>query len=325
MRNDMPAPLRMTIFKCLMVVGGGLCLFPFMTPPMALAAGALIALAVGNPVQDRCMKTAHHLLAFSVAGLGAGMNLLEVLRAGAAGLGYTATGIAVTLGMGALLAALLRTERDTSVLITAGTAICGGSAIAAVAPVLRARQEAMAMAFAVVFILNAAALIVFPPLGHYFGLTQVQFGLWAALAIHDTSSVVGAASAYGREALAHAVVLKMARALWILPLALLIGYALPRPREAGEGRLPKIKFPWFIPAFLAVAAFFTWVPYVSALAEIVSFAARRGMCLTLFLIGSTVTLAALKSVGWRPLLLGLLLWVFAAAGSLAVIRAGWIG
>lgn len=316
--------LRQTLFACLMIIGVGLCLFPFTTAPMALAAGALIALVMGNPLQDKCMKTAQRVLIFSVAGLGAGMNLTEVLRAGAAGMGYTAAGIAAALAMGAGLAYLLRTDRDTSVLVSVGTAICGGSAIAAVAPVIRARQESIAMAFAVVFVLNAAGLLIFPPLGHYFGLTPAQFGLWAALAVHDTSSVVGAAAAYGGDALDHAVVLKMARALWIFPLALLIAYAWPRPREAGEGKLPRMKFPWFIPAFIAVAAFFTFVPHMTAIAGIVEFGARRGMCVTLFLIGSTITIAALKSVGWRPLLLGVLLWFFVAVGSLAVIRAGWI-
>lgn len=316
---------RQTLFACLMVVGVGLCLFPFVTAPMALAAGAAIALILGNPLQDKCMKTSQRVLIFSVAGLGAGMNLTEVLRAGAAGMGYTAAGIAAALALGAGLAYLLRTDRDTSVLVSVGTAICGGSAIAAVAPVIRARQESIAMAFAVVFVLNAAGLLIFPPLGHYFGLTPAQFGLWAALAVHDTSSVVGAAAAYGGDALDHAVVLKMARALWIFPLALLVAYAWPRPRDAGEGKVPRMKFPWFIPGFIAVAALFTFLPQLSALGEIVSFAARRGMCVTLFLIGTTVTVAALKSVGWRPLLLGVLLWFFVAAGSLGVIRAGWIG
>ncbi len=316
---------RQTLFACLLLIGVGLCLFPFVTAPMALAAGAVMALAMGNPLQDKCMKTAQRVLIFSVAGLGAGMNLTEVLKAGAAGMGYTAAGIAAALAMGAGLAYLLRTDRDTSVLVSVGTAICGGSAIAAVAPVIRARQESIAMAFAVVFVLNAAGLLIFPPLGHYFGLTPAQFGLWAALAVHDTSSVVGAAAAYGGDALDHAVVLKMARALWIFPLALLIAYAWPRPRDAAGGKMPKMKFPWFIPAFIAVAAFFTFLPQLSAVAGIIEFAARRGMCVTLFLIGSTITIAALKSVGWRPLLLGGLLWAFVAAVSLGVIRAGWIG
>lgn len=316
---------REKVFWILLLGAGGFCLFPFVSPPLALTTGIVLALALGNPAQDRCMKISHRILAFSVAGLGAGMNLDTVLRAGAAGLVYTAAGIAATLAVAALLARVLRIDRETSVLLGVGTAICGGSAIAATAPVLRARQEAVAMAFAVVFILNAAALLVFPPLGHAAGLNPAQFGLWAALAIHDMSSVVGAAAAFGGDALDHAVVLKMARALWILPLVLLISFALPRPREAGEGRWPRVNIPWFIPAFIAIAAFFTFLPAFKPLAEIIQYAARRGMCVTLLLIGSTVTLAALRSVGWRPFLLGLLLWMFVAAASLAVIRAGWIG
>lgn len=317
--------LNARIFPLLLISLGALCLLPVVPVQLALAGGILLAVTIGNPLQQQCMKAAHYLLTFSVAALGAGMNLTQVLAAGAAGLGYTVVGITAALAIGLLLAKLLRTERDTALLVSVGTAICGGSAIAATAPVVRARQEAVAMAFAVVFILNAAALLVFPPLGHAAGLNPAQFGLWAALAIHDMSSVVGAAAAFGGDALDHAVVLKMARALWILPLVLLISFALPRPREAGEGRWPRVNIPWFIPAFIAIAAFFTFLPAFKPLAEIIQYAARRGMCVTLLLIGSTVTLAALRSVGWRPFLLGLLLWMFVAAASLAVIRAGWIG
>jgi len=316
--------LNTRIFPLLLISLGALCLLPVVPVQLALAGGILLAVTMGNPLQQQSMKAAHYLLTFSVAALGAGMNLTQVLAAGAAGLGYTVVGIAAALGMGRLLAKLLRTERDTALLVSVGTAICGGSAIAATAPVVRARQEAVAMAFSVVFVLNAAALMIFPPIGHALGLTPHQFGLWAALAIHDTSSVVGAASAYGGDALDYAVVLKMARALWIFPLALAIGFFWPQPQIAGEEK-PKRKIPWFILGFIAVSAAFTFIPALSGAADSVQFAAKRGMCLTLFLIGSTVTLAALKSVGWRPLLLGVLLWFFVAAGSLLVIRAGIIG
>jgi len=316
--------LNARIFPLLLISLGALCLLPVVPVQLALAGGILLAVTIGNPLQQKCMKAAHYLLTFSVAALGAGMNLTQVLAAGAAGLGYTVVGITAALAMGLLLAKLLRTERDTALLVSVGTAICGGSAIAATAPVVRARQEAVAMAFSVVFVLNAAALMIFPPVGHALGLTPHQFGLWAALAIHDTSSVVGAASAYGGDALDYAVVLKMARALWIFPLALAIGFLWPQPQVVGAEK-PKRKIPWFILGFIAVSAAFTFIPALSGAADAVQFAAKRGMCLTLFLIGSTVTLAALKSVGWRPLLLGLLLWFFVAAGSLLVIRAGIIG
>lgn len=316
--------LNARIYPVVLFIAGGICLLPFVPVQAALAGGIALAVLLGNPLQEKCMKAAHYLLTFSVAALGAGMNLTQVLAAGAAGLGYTALGIAAALAMGFFLARLLRTDAETAALVSVGTAICGGSAIAATAPVLRARQESVAMAFSVVFVLNAAALMIFPPIGHALGLTPHQFGLWAALAIHDTSSVVGAASAYGGDALEYAVVLKMARALWIFPLALAIGFFWPRPHVAGEGK-PKRKIPWFILGFIAVSAAFTFIPALAGAADAVQFAARRGMCLTLFLIGSTVTLAALKSVGWRPMLLGVLLWFFVAAGSLLVIRAGWIG
>ncbi|MDP2206572.1 MAG: putative sulfate exporter family transporter [Alphaproteobacteria bacterium] len=317
--------LRLVAFRVLLAVGILLCLLPVVSAPMALAAGMLIALVIGNPALDFCMKTSRRTLAFSVAGLGAGMNLYDVLHAGAEGIVYTIIGIAAALAMGALIGNRLRLAGDTTILVSVGTAICGGSAIVAMAPAIRARIEAVAMSLAIVFVLNAVALLVFPPLGHYLGLSEKQFGLWAALAIHDTSSVVGAATAYGEGALENAVVLKMARALWIFPLALLAGLVMTFRFRASKSPLPGMKFPWFIPAFLAVAALFTWLPALSGVADMVFFAAQRGMSVTLFLIGSTITLSAFRSLGWRPLLLGLLLWLFVAAGSLAAIQAGWIG
>lgn len=317
--------LRMVVFRVLMGAGLLLCLLPVVTAPMALAAGMFIALVVGNPVLDLCMKTSRRTLAFSIAGLGAGMNLHAVLQAGADGLVYTIVGIAAAMAAGLWLGRMLRTAGDTTILVSVGTAICGGSAIVAMAPAIRARVEAVAMSLAIVFVLNAVALLVFPPVGHALGLSDMQFGLWAALAIHDTSSVVGAAQAYGGDALDTAVVLKMARALWIFPLAIGAGIFMALRFRASKSPLPGMKFPWFIPAFLAVAALFTYVPQISGISEWVVFAAKRGMSVTLFLIGATITRAAFKSLGWRPLALGLLLWAFVAVGSLAVIRAGWIG
>lgn len=314
---------RQSLVKASLLLGGLLCLLPVVTPPLALLLGAAIALTIKNPFADQSMQWAHRLLAVSVAGLGAGMNLQDVLQAGAAGLGYSFIGITLTIFLGVLLGRLFKADKDTGLLVTVGTAICGGSAIAAVAPVLRARQEAIAIAFATVFFLNAVALLIFPPLGHYLGLTDTEFGLWAALAVHDTSSVVGAALAFGGDALDHAVVLKMARALWILPVALAIGFVAGQ-RAAGGAAKPKLKFPWFIPAFLLIAALFSFVPSLQGMGEMVSFVAKRGMVLVLFLIGTTLSLAAIKSVGWRPLALGIVLWVLAAGATLGVIQAGWI-
>lgn len=315
---------RQSLAKLCLLLGGLLCLLPVVTPPLALLLGAGLAVTIKNPFADLSMQWAHRLLAVSVAGLGAGMSLHDVLHAGAAGLGYSFIGITLTILLGVFLGRLMKAEKRTALLVTVGTAICGGSAIAAVAPVLRARQEAIALAFATVFVLNAIALLVFPPLGHFFGLSDVEFGLWAALAVHDTSSVVGAALAFGGDALDHAVVLKMARALWILPVALAIGFMAGRAEAAADGGKPKMKFPWFIPAFLLMAALFTFVPFLQGLGDTVSFVAKRGMVLVLFLIGTTLSLAAIKSVGWRPLVLGVVLWVAAASGTLAAIQAEWI-
>lgn len=317
-------PQKQSLAGVCLLMGAALCLVPVITPPMALVMGALLALVLSNPWQDQSMRAAHKLLAFSVAGLGAGMNLVTVLQAGAAGLGYSFIGITLTIALGVLLGRAFGAEKNTALLVTVGTAICGGSAIAAVAPVLRARQEAIAVAFATVFLLNALALIIFPPLGHMFGLSDMQFGLWAALAVHDTSSVVGAALAYGGEALDHAVVLKMARALWILPVALAIGFYAARAATETDDAKPKLKLPWFIPAFLLIAALFTWMPQWQGLGEMIVFAAKRGMVIVLYLIGTTLSLSALKSVGWRPLALGIVLWAVAASATLAAIQAGWI-
>ena len=223
-RMALKIPQKQSLAGMCLLLGAAVCFVPVITPPMALVIGAALALTLSNPWQDQSMRAAHKLLAFSVAGLGAGMNLVTVLQAGAAGLGYSLIGITLTIALGVFLGRALGAEKNTALLVTVGTAICGGSAIAAVAPMLRARQEAIAVAFATVFLLNALALMVFPPLGHMFDLSDTQFGLWAALAVHDTSSVVGAALAYGGDALDHAVVLKMARALWILPVALAIGF-----------------------------------------------------------------------------------------------------
>jgi len=307
-----------------LLLGGIVCLLPLVTPPVALVMGALMALVLSNPWQDQSMRAAHHLLAFSVAGLGAGMNLAAVLQAGAAGLGYSFIGITLTLVLGVLIGRALKAEQNTAWLVTVGTAICGGSAIAALAPVLRARQESIAVAFATVFLLNAAALMVFPPLGRLFGLDAAQFGLWAALAVHDTSSVVGAALAYGGDALDHAVVLKMARALWILPVVLAIGFYMAKTGATTEGAKPKMKLPWFIPAFVLIAAVFTWMPQWQAAGDMIAAVAKRGLVLVLYLIGTTLSVTALKSVGWRPLALGVILWGIAAGAVLAAICAGWI-
>jgi uncharacterized integral membrane protein (TIGR00698 family) len=313
-----PGTAHRLVFAALAVF----CLTPWASPALALALGAALALTLGNPFPARTARASKTLLQACVVGLGFGMPLAAVVEAGASGVGYTVAGIALTLLLGTLLGRRLRVERATSLLITAGTSICGGSAIAAVGPVIGAGAEAMSVSLATVFVLNAAALYLFPVVGHALELSQQQFAVWAAVAIHDTSSVVGAAAAYGEEALGSATVLKLARALWIVPLTLGAA-ALVRRRPdafASDGReaAARAGIPWFIGLFLLAAIVRTLAPApaVPALDATVR-AARAGLVLTLFLIGAGLTRATLRAVGVRPLVQGVLLW--AAVASLALL------
>lgn len=300
-------------------------LWPAVPSWAALLAGILLALALGNPYAVRTRILTPRLLSLSVVGLGAGMDLVKVAKAGLAGFAYTAAGLALALGLGWVLGRALKVARDTSVLLSVGTAICGGSAIAAVAPVIRAKDEEVSMALATVFLLNATALVVFPVIGHGLHLGERPFGLWAALAIHDTSSVVGAASGYGKEALLVATTTKLARALWIVPVAFGIGLLYARRHLfEGEAGHAKAKRPWFILGFLAMAALVTFVPALRPAGDWVNAAAKRSLVLTLFLLGCGLSREALKRVGPRPFVQGLLLWVCVGAGSLGAIRLGWI-
>jgi uncharacterized integral membrane protein (TIGR00698 family) len=214
-----------------------------------------------------------------------------------------------------LLGRLLHVPRVVTVLISVGTAICGGSAIAAVAPVIGAADEETSMALVTVFLLNAIALVVFPLVGHVVGLSQQDFGLWAALAIHDTSSVVGAASHYGDQALAIATASKLARALWIIPVTLAVTRAFPR---ASTDDVPRRR-PWFIAGFVAAAALATYVPALTAIGQRVAEGARYALGATLFLVGLGLTRPALKRLGARPLVLAVVLWLTLASATLAVI------
>jgi uncharacterized integral membrane protein (TIGR00698 family) len=298
-------------------------LLPFVSPGVALMAGIALALTVGNPYPQTTARVVTPLLQISVIGLGAGMNLVEVCRAGVHGFFYTVIGISLTMALGLTMGWLLRTERNISVLVTVGTAICGGSAIAAVAPAIRAKNYEVSVALATVFFLNAVALFIFPPLGHHFGLDQMQFGVWSALAIHDTSSVVGAAMQYGARALEIATTIKLTRALWIVPVTLVIGMLWNRGSETkGTG---KAKRPWFILGFLAMAAIVTWIPSLKPSAHGVFIGAQRSLVVTLFLIGSGLSREALKAVGRQPLIQGFLLWIVMGSGTLGAILIGWIG
>jgi uncharacterized integral membrane protein (TIGR00698 family) len=288
------------------------CFSGWISPPVALTAGIIFGLSLRHPFPEPSRRIARVLLQVSVVALGFGMNLHEVVKAGRSGFVYTALGISFTLIAGLALGKVLKIGGNASYLITTGTAICGGSAIAAIGPILHADDEEMAVSLGTVFILNSIALLAFPPIGSALHLTQSQFGLWAALAIHDTSSVVGAAAKYGKEALIVGTTVKLTRALWIVPLALITA-ALKRSRT-------KVPWPWFILFFCLAAVVNTYVLALAAFDKWVFNAGRLGLTATLFLIGTGISVGTLKSVGWRPLLQGVLLWIVVASGTLYLIR-----
>jgi uncharacterized integral membrane protein (TIGR00698 family) len=302
---------RIIFVLCLLMSASG-----FVSPPFALAIGLGFGLAFPNPYSQEAKNVSKFLLQASVVGLGFGMNLHQVVQAGRSGFVYTMAGISFALLAGMGLGTLLGVRRVPAFLISAGTAICGGSAIAAVGPITQASDEEMAVALGTVFVLNSVALLIFPAIGIALKLTQSQFGLWAALAIHDTSSVVGAAAKYGTEALAVATTVKLARALWIVPLAL--GTAMVRGAKA------KIQWPWFIGFFCLAAVCNTYLPAGAHAYSIAVKIAKIGLTATLFLIGSGISVATIKRVGHRPLLQGIILWLLVLVGSLWMIRLGWI-
>ena len=304
--------------KVLIPIAMILSLLPFVSGAVALIAGVLIAILLGNPYPTK--NWTHLLLGVAVAGMGAGMNLETVARVGLQGFGYTILSIAGVFAIGLLLKRVLKVEDETGMLITVGTAICGGSAIAAATPVLRAKPHSVSVALGTVFILNAIALVIFPPIGHFIGLNERAFGLWSALAIHDTSSVVGATVAYGKLAAEVGTTVKLARALWIVPVTLALGLLYKRSEtEAG-----KAKKPWFILWFLIAAALVTWIPPLQPAGHVVEQIARRLLVLTLLLIGLGLSRETLKTVGLRPLLLGVLLWIITGTVTLALIYEGFI-
>lgn len=282
--------------------------------PVALLTGLVLAQIIGLPFSEafKKHKVTGRLLQYSVVGLGFGMSVTTAIKAGSeGGIVLTVTSIFGTLFFGILLGMLLKIDRKTTQLIASGTAICGGSAIAAVSPVINADDKQISVAIGIVFILNSVALFVFPPLGHYFGMSGHQFGLWSAVAIHDTSSVVGAASSFGENALDTATPVKLFRALWIIPLALGTSYFFK-----GE---QKIKIPWFIGFFLLAIIIRTYLPGMDRIGPMLVTVAKLGLVLTLFFIGSSLSLKTIRSVGFRPLLLGVILWLLIGAGSLAYI------
>jgi len=287
------------------------------SPPLALVGGLIYGLRFVNPYRAETKSLSKVLLKASVVALGFGMNLQVVLAAGRTGLVFTTLSIIFTMLVGLGLGRLLHVRNTTAFLITSGTAICGGSAIAAVGPIADADEEEMTVSLGTVFILNSIALLVFPSIGAALYLSQEQFGLWSALAIHDTSSVVGAAARYGTVALGIATTVKLARVLWIVPLCLTTA-AIKRKRTG-------VQWPGFILLFCLAAVINTYVPALSSLTHSMSSLGKQGLTATLFLIGCGVSVSALKKVGWRPLLHGALLWVVVASISLLLIRKGLIG
>jgi uncharacterized integral membrane protein (TIGR00698 family) len=307
--------------KILFLLALALSFTGFFSPPVALLAGILLGLSFTHPYSQPSRTAARVLLQVSVVALGFGMNLHEVLKAGLSGFIYTALGIAFALLLGLALGKMLQVRGNSSFLITTGTAICGGSAIAAMGPILQANEEEMAVSLGTIFILNSVALLIFPPIGKALHLSQTQFGLWAALAIHDTSSVVGAATKYGPQALVIATTVKLARALWIVPLALATAAIKHRfsQKSAGAGGV-RIQLPWFILFFLLAAVANTYLPAQHSATKTFFTLGRFGLTATLFLIGTGISRSTLKEVGWRPLLQGVLLWLGVGLASLYFIR-----
>ena len=286
----------------------------WVTPPVVLFIGLVFALLCGQAYPTFNKNVSKKLLQYSVIGLGFGMNLQASLASGKEGMLFTIISVVGTLLIGMFIGCkILKLNRNTSYLISSGTAICGGSAIAAVGPIIKAKDTDMSMALATVFILNAIGLFLFPILGHWLGLSQQDFGTWAAIAIHDTSSVVGAGAAYGEEALQVATTIKLTRALWIIPLALVTSVIF-----RSEGK--KISIPWFILFFIVAMLINTYLlADYPEIGKFIAGIARKGMTITMFFIGASLSIDAIKSVGIRPLLQGILLWIIISASSLAYI------
>ena len=286
----------------------------WVTPPLALFLGLAFALLCGQAYPEFNKKVSKKLLQYSVVGLGFGMNLQASLASGKEGMLFTIVSVVGTMLIGTFIGwKILKVNRDTSYLISSGTAICGGSAIAAVGPVIKAKDSDMSVALATIFVLNAIALFIFPVFGHWLGMTEQEFGTWAAIAIHDTSSVVGAGAAYGEEALQVATTIKLTRALWIIPLALVTSFIF-------KGKDRKISIPWFILWFIVAMLINTYaLDNVPEVGKAISGLARKGLIITMFFIGASLSTDVLKAVGIKPLVQGVLLWIVISIGSLAYI------
>ena len=298
--------------KIIFVLLGLVCLSGFISPPIALLLGLIVANLSGHPFLYLNHKATNILLQVSVVGLGFGMNVNSALAVGKVGFLFTVASIFSTLILGYCIGKWLDIEKKTSHLISCGTAICGGSAIAAIAPVIKSDEKQTSVALGVIFILNSVALFLFPAVGHYLDLSQQEFGLWCAIAIHDTSSVVGAANKYGAEALQIATTVKLARALWIIPVALITASLFKNQKS-------KIKIPYFIGLFILAMMMNSFFPQTAIISPYLVSVAKIGLTFTLFLIGAGLNWKIIKTVGVKPLLQGILLWGFIAVASLASI------
>lgn len=288
------------------------CFTPFIDAPLALLLGFIIAQTIGHPFIQFNHKVTSLLLKFSVVGLGFGVNIFQAIEAGKSGFVFTFFSIALTFLFGWLLSKWMKVEGKTSFLISSGTAICGGSAIAAISPIVKADAKQMSVALGTVFILNSIALLIFPAIGHWLGLSQQQFGLWCAIAIHDTSSVVGAATKYGQEALQIATTIKLERALWIIPLSIATVLFIKTETK-------KIAIPYFIGFYILAMCIGTYFTEYATQYSVIVLLAKKGLTVTLFLIGAGLSMDAIKTVGVKPLLQGVVLWILISVVSISVI------
>jgi len=312
LQTDRLLNLSSTTSKIIFIFCTAACLTSYIGPPTALLMGIAVAQFSGHPYQQLNNKATRWLLQISVVGLGFGMNFTSALEAGKQGVLFTIISISATLLFGTLLGRWFKSDKKTSYLISSGTAICGGSAIAAISPVIKAEERQISVALGCVFILNSFALFVFPVVGHYFNLSQTQFGLWCAIAIHDTSSVVGAAGKYGAQALEIATTVKLLRALWIIPVAFISAFVF-------KNKSRKINVPYFIGLFVIAMAANTYLPVVSTIGPYMVILAKSGLTLTLFLIGCGLSRKTIASIGFKPLLQAVILWAAISVSALLVV------
>ncbi|MBW7940965.1 MAG: putative sulfate exporter family transporter [Candidatus Kuenenia stuttgartiensis] len=294
------------------IICGILCLLQIVSAPIALLLGIIASNTLGHSFPNLNSKVSKKLLQFSIVGLGFGMNIEDAFASSVNSLLLIVVTIFGTIIIGYFIGKNLRVDKKISCLISVGTAICGGSAIAATAPIVNADENHITVSMSTVFILNSIALLIFPVIGHYIPLTEIQFGYWSAIAIHDTSSVVGAASQYGKEALAIATSIKLTRALWIVPLSLLT--AIFYKRNSG-----KIKIPWFIILFVLSMTLNSYVPGLPLFSTYIVTLAKSSLILTIFLIGSGLSWNYIKKTGQRPLIQGVILWTVISISSLLTI------